>query len=77
MEKILRKLDMEQNKVLLEEEKTKLTTVAEGEEVKCDFRIEIETNKKQTQTEDKEYNMNEEKNNPENEKTVITETVTR
>ena len=77
MEKILRKLDMEQNKVLLEEEKTKLTTVAEGEEVKCDFRIEIETNKKQTQTEDKEYNMNEEKNNPENEKTIITETVTR
>ena len=36
LEKILRKLDMEQNKVLLEEEKTKLTTVAEDEDVKCE-----------------------------------------
>ena len=32
LEKMLRKLDMEQTKVLLEEEKTKLT-VAESEEV--------------------------------------------
>ena len=32
LEKMLRKLDREQNKVLLGEEKTKLTTVAEGEE---------------------------------------------
>ena len=44
LEKMLRKLDMEQTKVLLEEEKTKLTTVTEGEEV-CDFRIEKETKK--------------------------------
>ena len=43
---MLRKLDIEQTKVLLEEEKTKLTTVTEGEEVKCYFRIEKETNKK-------------------------------
>ena len=56
LEKMLRKLDMEQTKVLLEEEKTKLT-VTEGEEVKCDFRIEKETNKKQAQTDSKEYNM--------------------
>ena len=44
LEKMLRKVDMEQTKVLLEEEKTKLTTVTEGEEV-CDFRIEKETKK--------------------------------
>ena len=68
LEKMLRMLHMEQNKVLLEEEKTKLTTVAEGEEVKCDFRIEKEANKKQTQTDGKKYNMNKEKNNSENDK---------
>ena len=50
LENMLRKFDMEQTKVLLEEEKTTLTTVTEGEEVKCDFRIEKETNKKQAQT---------------------------
>ena len=61
LEKMLRKLNMEQKKVLLEEEKTKLITVAEGEEVKCDFRIEKETNK-HTKTDGKEYNMNTEKN---------------
>ena len=44
LEKMLRKLAMEQTKVLLAEEKTRLT-VTEGEEVKCDFRIEKETNK--------------------------------
>ena len=60
---MLRKPDMELIKALLEEEKTKLTTVAEGEEVKCDFRIEKETNMKQTQTDGKEYNMNRDKNN--------------
>ena len=68
LEKMLRKLDMEQTKVLLEEEKTKLTTVTKGEEVKCDFRIEKETNKKQAQTDGKEYNMNREKNNSKNDK---------
>ena len=62
---MLRKLDMEQTKVLSEEEKTKLTTLAEGEEVKCDFRIEkeINKNKKQAETDGKECNMNREKNN--------------
>ena len=45
-----------------------MITVAEGEEVKCDFRIEKETNKKQIQTDGKEYNMNREKNNSENNK---------
>ena len=65
---MLRKPDMEPIKALLEEEKTKLTTVAEGEEAKCDFRIEKETNTKQTQTDGKEYNMNREKNNYENDK---------
>ena len=64
LEKMLRKLDMEQ-KVLLEE-KTKLIPVAEGEEVNCDFRIEKETNKKQAQTDGKECNMNREKNNSKN-----------
>ena len=68
LEMILRLLDMEQNEVVLEEEKTKLTTVAEGEEEKCDFRIEKETKKKQTQTDGKKYNMNKEKNNSENDK---------
>ena len=68
LEKMLRKLDMEQTKVLLKEEKTKLTTVTKGEEVKCDFRIEKETNKKQAQTDGKEYNMNREKNNSKNDK---------
>ena len=63
LEKMLRKLDMEQTKVLLEEEKIKLTIVTKGEEVKCDFRIEKETNKKQAQTDGTEYNMNREKNN--------------
>ena len=65
LEKMLRKADMEQTKVLLEEEKTKLTTVTEGEEV-CDFRIEKETNKKQAQTDDKEYNIYREKSNSKN-----------
>ena len=68
LEKMLRKLDMKQTKVLSEEEKTKLTTVTKGEEVKCDFRIEKETNKKQAQTDGKEYNMNREKNNSKNDK---------
>ena len=68
LEKMIRKLNMEQNKVLLEEEKTKLTSVAEGEEIKCDFRIENQTNKKQTETYDKEYKMNREKNNSDNHK---------
>ena len=68
LEKMFRKLDMKQTKVLLEEEKTKLTTVTKGEEVKCDFRIEKETNKKQAQTDGKEYNMNREKNNSKNDK---------
>ena len=59
---MLRKFDMEQTKVPLEEEgKTKLTTVTKGEVVKCDFRIEKETNKKQAQTYCKECNMNREK----------------
>ena len=66
LEKMLRKLDMEQTKVLLEDEKTKLITVTEGEEVKCNFRIEKEKNKKQAQTGGKEYNMNREKNNSKN-----------
>ena len=66
LEKMLRKLDMEQTKVLLEEEKTTLTIVTEGEEVKCDFRIEKQTNKKQGQTHGKKYNMNREKNNSKN-----------
>ena len=68
LEKMLRKLDMEQTKVLLEEEKIKLTIVTKGEEVKCDFRIEKETNKKQAPTNGKEYNMNREKNNSKNNK---------
>ena len=42
--------------------------MAEGKEVKCDFRIEKETSKKQTQADGKEYNMNSEKNNSENDK---------
>ena len=66
LEKMLRKLDMEQTKVLLEEEKAKLRAVTKGEEIKCDFRIEKETNKKQAQTDGKEYNMNREKNNSKN-----------
>ena len=66
LEKMLRKLDMEQTKVLLEDEKNKLITVTEGEEVKCNFRIEKEKNKKQAQTGGKEYNMNREKNNSKN-----------
>ena len=40
--------------------------MTEGEEVKCDFRIEKETNKKQAQTDDKDYKMNREKNNSKN-----------
>ena len=42
--------------------------MTKGEEVKCDFRIEKETNKKQAQTHDKKYNMNREKNNSKNDK---------
>ena len=42
--------------------------MTKGEEVKCDFRIEKETNKKQAQTDGKEYNMNREKNNSKNDK---------
>ena len=38
LEKMLRKFDVEQNKVILK--KSKLTTIAEREEVKWDFRIE-------------------------------------
>ena len=37
--------------------------MTEGGEVKCGFRIEKETNKKQALTDGKEYNMNREKNN--------------
>ena len=66
LENILRKLDMEQNKVLLEEERTKSTTAAEADKVKCDFRIEKESNEKQKQTDGKEYNMNREKKNSKN-----------
>ena len=65
LEKMLRKVDMEQTKLLLEEEKTKLTTVTEGEEV-CDFRIEKETKKNQAQTDGKEYSMYREKSNSKN-----------
>ena len=50
---MITKFNMEQNKVHLEEEKTKLTREVEEEEVKCDFRIEKKTNKKQTETDDK------------------------
>ena len=45
-----------------------MTTVAEDEEVKCDFRIEKETNKKHASTDGKEYNMSREKKNSKNEK---------
>ena len=66
LEKMLRNLDMEQIRyILLQEEKTKLTIVTQGEEVKCDFRIEKETGKKQGQTNGEEYNMKREKNNSE------------
>ena len=65
LEKMLRNLDTEHTKVLLEGENTELTTVTEGEEVKCDFRIEKETNK-QAQTDGKEYNIIREKNNSKN-----------
>ena len=65
LEKMLRKLDMERTKVLLEKENTELTTVTEGEEIKYDFRIEKEANK-QAQTDGKEYNMNRENNNSKN-----------
>ena len=65
---MFRKLAMEQTKVLLEEEKTKLTTVTEDKEIKCDFRIEKETNKKKAQIDGKEYKMNIEKNNSKNDK---------
>ena len=58
---------MEQYKALLEEKKTNLTTVAKGEEMKGDFRIEKETNK-HTQTYGKEYNMNRDKNSSKNDK---------
>ena len=58
----------DQKKVLLEEGKTKLTTGAEDEEVKCDFRIEKQTKKRQTQTDGKEYIINRENNNSENNK---------
>ena len=37
---MITKFNMEQNKVHLEEEKTKLTREVEEEKVKCDFRIE-------------------------------------
>ena len=50
--------------------------MTEGEEVKHDFSIEKETNKKQAQTNGKEYNMNREKNNQKMIKMVITKTVT-
>ena len=42
--------------------------MAESKEVKCDFRIEKETNKRQIQRDDKEYNINREENNSENDK---------
>ena len=66
LEKMFRKVDVEQNKVLLEEEKTTLTTATEGKETKCDSRIEKETNKKQVQRDDNEYNMNRENKNTKN-----------
>ena len=53
LEKMLKKLDMEQSKVHLEKGKTKLTTDLEREEVKCDFRIEKEKNKEQSESDDK------------------------
>ena len=56
---MLRKLDVEQNMVPLEEEKTELATVAADKEVKYDFRI-------QKETDGTEYNMNREKNKSEN-----------
>ena len=40
LKNMITKFNMEQNKVHLEEEKTKLTREVEEEEVKCDFRIE-------------------------------------
>ena len=49
----------------LRRKKTKLTTVAKGEKVKGDFRIEKETNK-YIQTDGKEYNMNRDKNSSKN-----------
>ena len=66
LEKMFRKVDVEQNKVLLEEEKTTLTTATEGKETKCDSRIEKETNKKQVQIDDNEYNMNRENKDTKN-----------
>ena len=45
-----------------------MKTGAEGEEVKCDFRIEKETKKRQAQTDGKEYIINRKKNNSENNK---------
>ena len=42
---MLRKLDVEQNKVLFEEEKTELATVAADKVVRYDFRIQKETNR--------------------------------
>ena len=56
---------MEQNKVHLED---KLTTESEGMEAKCFLKIEKETNKKQTERNDKEYNMITEKNSSESDK---------
>ena len=50
---MLKKLNMEQSKVHLEKGKTKLTTDLEREEVKCDFRIEKEKNKEQSESDDK------------------------
>ena len=56
------------NKDTSRRRKTKLAKVAEGKEVKCDFRIEKKTNKEQTQTDGKEFNMIREENNSENDK---------
>ena len=66
LEKMFKKVDVEQNKVLSEEEKTTLTTATEDQETKCDSRIEKETNEKQAQIDDKEHNMNREKKNSKN-----------
>ena len=56
---------MEQKKVHLED---KLTTESEGAKAKCNLKIEKETNKKQTERNDKECNMITEKNSSEKDK---------
>ena len=43
-----------------------MTRATEGQETKCDSRIEKETNEKKAQIDDKEHNMNREKKNSKN-----------